>query len=376
MASGTAPLSLHLIPDLPSRTELEPHLARIDAQRWYTNYGPLVLDFEAGLREKLQRANPGHPAHLTTLSTGYHALELGLQALGLPQGAAVLVPAITFPACPLAVHHAGLTPVLADVAAENWQLTPEIARQAAKKHKIAAVMPVAVYGVPLDAAAWDKFAEETGIAVLIDAAAAVETQPLLSHGLVAHSLHATKPFGIGEGGALVAADPAIIARVRQLSNFGTVERIAQDWGTNAKLSEFHGAVGLAQLARWDAIKTKRRALLQTYQTALVGLPVQLQPGIAQAVPSLLMLDCAPHPAALVRAALQAAGIATHQTYLPALYRHPAFTALQRVTVTGDSVETCPNAEHLAAHVVGVPFHPFMNEGNVQHVANALKQALA
>lgn len=375
MASGTPPLSLHLIPDLPSRTELEPFLARIDAQRWYTNYGPLVLDFEAGLRAKLQRANPGHPVHLTTLSTGYHALELGLQALGLPPDAAVLVPAITFPACPLAVRHAGLTPVLADIAAENWQLTPAIARQAAQKHKIAAVMPVAVYGVPQDAAAWDKFAQETGIAVLIDAAAAVETQPLLRHGLVAHSLHATKPFGIGEGGALVAADPDVIARVRLLSNFGTVERIAQDWGTNAKLSEFHGAVGLAQLVRWETIRTKRQALLQTYQKALAGLPVRFQPDIAQAVPSLLMLDCAPHPAAKVRAALQAVGIATHQTYLPALYRHPAFTALKRVNATGDDVDICPNAEHLAAHVVGVPFHPFMGANDVSVVADALKTAL-
>lgn len=376
MASVASPLGLHLIPDLPSRAELEPFLARIDVQRWYTNYGPLVLDFESGLREKLQRANPGHPVHLTTLSTGYHALELGLQALSLPPGAAVLVPAITFPACPLAVRHAGLTPVLADVAAENWQLTPEIARQAAQQHKIAAVMPVAVYGVPLDAVAWDMFAQETGIAVLIDAAAAVETQPLLHHGLVAHSLHATKPFGIGEGGALVAADPAIIARVRQLSNFGTVERIAQDWGTNAKLSEFHGAVGLAQLARWETIKAKRRTLLQSYQTALQGLPVRLQPGIAKAVPSLLMLDCAPRPATMVRAALQAVDIATHQTYLPALYRHPAFTALKRVTVTGAGAEICPNAEHLAAHLVGVPFHPLMSEGDVATVAVALKTALA
>lgn len=203
------------------------------------------------------------------------------------------------------------TPILADVSAENWQLTPETARLAGQKHKIAAVMPVAVYGVPLDAAAWDKFAQETGIAVLIDAAAAVETQPLLHHGLVAHSLHATKPFGIGEGGALVSANPDIIARVRQLSNFGTVERIAQAWGTNAKLSEFHGAIGLAQLARWDAIKTKRRTLLQQYQQALSGLHVRLQPGIAQAVPSLLMLDCAPHPAAVVRAALQSGWAPQH-----------------------------------------------------------------
>ncbi len=374
MASASPHLSLHLIPDLPDSGALAPQLQRIDAQRWYTNYGPLVLDFEAGLKNLLQAANPGLDFALTTLSTGYHALELGLRALNLPQDARVLVPAVTFPACPLAVRHAGLTPVLADIDV-NWQLSPAIARAAVASQRIAAVMPVAVYGVPLDSAAWDAFTQETGVPVIIDAAAAVETQKLPRHCLVAHSLHATKPFGIGEGGALVGSDAALIARVRQLSNFGTVERIAQAWGTNAKLSEFHGAVGLAQLARWASIKAKRRVLLTQCQHALAGLPLRFQPAITQAVPSLLMLDIAPKPAAAVRAALQAQGIATHQTYLPALYRHPAFAQLDRVTVDGNLTETCPQAEYLAAHLVGVPFHPFMTSADIAAVAAALQAAL-
>lgn len=375
MTSAQSNLHLHLIPDLPDSAALAPHLQRIDAQRWYTNYGPLVLDFEAGLKALLQTANPGLEFALTTLSTGYHALELGLRALGLPTGAKVLVPAVTFPACPLAVRHAGLTPVLADIDPQ-WQLTPAIARAAVKQQGIAAVMPVAVYGVPVVGAAWDAFVQETGVPVIIDAAAAVEIQQLPRHCLVAHSLHATKPFGIGEGGALVGCDAALIARVRQLSNFGTVERIAQDWGTNAKLSEFHGAVGLAQLARWTSIKAKRRVLLAQYQHALAGLPLKFQPGIAQAVPSLLMLDVAPKSVAAVRAALQAQGIATHQTYLPALYRHPAFAQLDRVTADGTLTETCPQAEYLAAHVVGVPFHPFMTSADIATVTAALQAALA
>jgi dTDP-4-amino-4,6-dideoxygalactose transaminase len=366
-------LSLHLIPDLPSAAALLPNLQRVEAQRWYTNYGPLVLAFEAGLKALLQQANPTVDFALTTLSTGYHALELGLQALDLPQGASVLVPAVTFPACPLAVYHAGLTPVLADIAAENWQLTPAIARQIATQHKIAAVMPVAVYGVPVDAAAWDAFVQDTGIPVLIDAAAAVETQKIPQHCLVAHSLHATKPFGIGEGGALVGA-AALITKVRQLSNFGTVDRIAHTWGTNAKLSEFHGVVGLAQLARWPEIKARRAALLAQYQAALAALPVRLQPAIEQAVPSLLMLDCAPVLASAVRAVLQAQGIATHQTYLPALYRHPAFAELQRFSVEGCAVEHCPHADRMVQHVVGVPFHPFMTDDDVMRVVAALQLA--
>ena len=376
MSGGVQTLSLHLVPDMPDAAMLLPWLRQIDANRWYTNYGPLVQAFEAGFLSVVRPLPAGRLPALTTLATGYHALELGLRALRLAPGGAVLMPAMTFPACPLAARHAGLEPLFADVDPVNWQLTPAIAAACAARHKIAAVMPVAVYGVPVDAAGWDAFTAETGIPVLIDAAAAVETQVIPRHCLVAHSLHATKPFGVGEGGVLIGGDSGLIARVRQLSNFGTVERIAQDWGTNAKLSEYHAAVGLAQLARWDAIKAARRALFHDYERAFAGLPVRMQGGAGAAVTSLLMLDVRPRTARAVMDGLRARRIAAHQTYLPALYTHPAFAGVTRLAADGSAAAVCGVIAGLERHLVGVPFHPFVRGEDLARLAEALDALLA
>ncbi|MEJ0062428.1 MAG: DegT/DnrJ/EryC1/StrS aminotransferase family protein [Alphaproteobacteria bacterium] len=371
----------HLVPDLPSADELLPWLRRIDAQRWYTNYGPLALELE---RELLGLAG-GEGVALTTLATGYHALEFGLRVLDLPPGGHVLMPAVTFPACPLAAIHAGLMPVLADIDSASWILTPEIARNIAEKNAIAAVMPVAVYGVPVDAKAWDDFTHETGIPVLIDAAAALGAQEIPQYGLVAYSLHATKPFGIGEGGALAGRDAERIARARELSGFGCRERITHSFGSNGKLSEYHAAVGLAQIARWPGIKARRAALLEQYRAALAPLPVRFQPGIENAVVSLLMVEGEGIDAPRLMWDLPKRGIAVHQTYLPPLYRHPAFTryavasAHGEVSVADDVIDAkaalCRNAEYMTWHVIGLPFHPFMEPEDIAMVAEALAKPL-
>ncbi len=375
----------HLIPDLPDADALLPWLRRIDANRWYTNYGPLVLEFERQLSLMLSTANAGRHLALTTLVTGYHALEFALRAFDLPASGHVLMPVVTFPACPLAAIHAGLTPFLVDVDSSRWALTPAIARRVAERHPVKAVMPVAVYGVPLQTVEWDEFTRETGIPVIIDAAAAVETQQIPQHCLVAHSLHATKPFGIGEGGVLVGANANApwIARAFELSNFGSRDRIAYSPGTNGKMSEYHAAVGLAQMQRWVGIKERRLTLLQRYRTALTGLPVSLQVEIDRAVPSLLMVSCRGRTAAEIIAGLQERGIAAHQTYLPPLYQHPAFAACPTVSadgrriVTGSDIEAkksiCPGAEYMRRQICGLPFHPFMDDEDIVAVVAALQE---
>jgi len=116
-----------LVPDLPSAAELLPWLQRIDANRWYTNGGPLVREFEQRLGEFM-----GGGASCVTLSSGMSALELGLLALGIGAGKRVLLPALTFPATALAVSRCGAEPVLCDVAAGTWSMTPAIAREAVR----------------------------------------------------------------------------------------------------------------------------------------------------------------------------------------------------------------------------------------------------
>src|SRR5271154_5400309 len=111
-------LGMHLIADLPSADEIRPYLERMDASRWYTNFGPLLREFEQKLTALLAAADPAPelgPIHVTTIATCYHALEVGLRLLGVTPGGKVLIPAVSFAACPLAAQHAGGTIIFADV---------------------------------------------------------------------------------------------------------------------------------------------------------------------------------------------------------------------------------------------------------------------
>ena len=80
-----------LVPDLPEAVNLQPWLERIDATRWYTNFGPLVREFESTLAHAL--AGTGTLPEVVSLNTGSAALELGMAALDLPPNAQVLMPA-------------------------------------------------------------------------------------------------------------------------------------------------------------------------------------------------------------------------------------------------------------------------------------------
>ena len=354
-------------------------------QPLYSNFGPLNGLFEQKLTGLLGAANG--ELRLTTVMTCYHALQIGLQLLDLPEGAKVLVPAVTFPACPQAVRHAFAEPVLGDVDPVTWQLTPAIARRVATRMKLAAVMPVAIYGIPVPSAEWDEFANETGIPVIIDAAAAVESQTIPQRCLVAHSLHATKPYAIGEGGLLVSRDPQLIVRAKQISNFGTHLRMTLQDGTNAKLSEYHAAVGLAQFARWQGIKQRRKAVFGLYRQAIAaaGLPLRFQAGIDDAIVGALMLQSDAGAAETIHAALQDAGIAAHRMYLPPLYEHPYFSSRMVVSADGENYTgtdalrkagLMTGSEILNRSLFGLPFHSALSEADIAYVIERLGAVIA
>lgn len=383
-------LSRYVVPDMPSADELLPYLRQIDHNKWYSNFGPLVTEFERRLARHLSAtADKERSAdiHLTTVMTCYHALQIGLQLFRLPKNAQVLVPAVTFPACPLAVHHAGAEAVLADIDRDSWHLTPDIARRVAGQMPIHAVMPVAVYGVPVPVKAWDQFSEETGIPVIIDAAAALEVQDIPRHGFVAHSMHATKPFGIGEGGILISRNRDLINEARCLSNFGTEQRISIKDGSNAKMSEYQGAVALAQLDRWATVKQKRQDQFTHYRKLFEksGLDLKFQGGIEQAIVSALMLKAPGKNAGKILDSLNANGILAHRMYLPPLYHHPHFSNLTIVNSEGKSLPGgvsknqkkafMKNSEMMLESIFGVPFHTFMDQDDMVCVIKILAETV-
>lgn len=359
-----------LVPDLPSAADLRPWLERIDANRWYTNHGPLLCEFEERMTAIVRGRDP---VFCVGLASGMAALELGLRALNAGPGCRVLMPALTFPATAQAAVRCGAEPVFADVCPQRWILSPEIAREAMARIRVDAVVPVATFGCPLPAAEWDTLARDTGVPVLVDAAAALGQQRVGGLAHWAFSLHATKPFGIGEGGLFVTGSADLAERVRRIANFGFECRIVQVAdGTNAKLSEYAAAVGLAQLERWPALLARRHAVFRAYRDALAELPsVSLQVGAHDAPATLCVL--LPVAADCVAGLLARRGIETRRWYVPPLNRHPPFAGAR--CVGPDGHDRLPVTERLAERLLGLPFHTRLDAAAVHRIVGALRDAL-
>jgi dTDP-4-amino-4,6-dideoxygalactose transaminase len=358
-----------LVPALPAAARLLPYLARIDAARRYTNFGPLNAEFEQRIAG--EAAPAAVTAQVATVANATLGLELALQSMDLPAGARVAVPAITFVATATAVRRAGLEPLLCDVDPATWCLTPALAAEALR-HGARAALPVATFGAALDAEAWDRLAATQGVRVLVDAAGAFGSQRIGAHADVVFSFHATKSFGIGEGGAFASASPSRVARVRTLSNFGIdlPSGLVEECGTNAKLSEYHAAVGLAAFEDWPQVRAARAALSARYRAALAAacpwLRFQATPhGAVDALLTVALPDTL--DAGRAAAMLAARGIETRRWYCPPLHRHPAFAQAPRVG-------TLDVAERLSRALLGLPFFPGLSDAAIEYVAAALRDA--
>lgn len=368
-----------LLPDMPTADDLMPWLRRIDAARRYSNFGPLTGELEVALGAQFSAANRA-PVYVTTVNNATAGLELALIALDLKPASRVLVPALTFVATATAVVRAGHVPVIADVDPHSWLLTPSLARDAAARMRLAAVMPVATFGCPHDMQAWNAFSADTGLPVVIDAAAAYGNQWDCGGATLVFSLHATKSLAAGEGGIVASRDARMVARVRQLSNFGisldaraiTPVGQVEISGTNAKMSEYHAAIGLANLARWPAHSAQRIALYERYQGAL-GAVAALRPAW-QRTPAAITrtLLCFRVPVAGMREAIELAcaqaRIDTRRWYLPALNRHDGFTELP---VCGP----LPVADALSNELVGLPFHTRLPTADLRRIVDTVTRAV-
>lgn len=361
-----------LVPDMPVQGELAPYLARIDAERWYTNFGPLATELEERSARFFAPAGTGAP-QIVAMANATLALELALIALSLAAGSRVLLPALTFVASAASIVRAGHVPVLCDVDASSWLLTPEIAERVAGEARAAAVMPVATYGCPQDPAQWDRFTQRTGIPVVIDAAAAFANQSRLGKSAAIFSLHATKSLGAGEGALVVSSDRRLLEELRRLSNFGIhlPEGLVHRAGTNAKLSEYHAAVALASLDGWVQRSARRIEVHRRYLDRLaascpnVRLQERAADGVYSIMPVLLPEGIAASP---VAAGFAGQGIETRRWYCPTLEQHPAFSAMP---VAGGLAVSRILSERLLA----LPFHTRMDDADVARVCDALANLL-
>jgi dTDP-4-amino-4,6-dideoxygalactose transaminase len=355
-----------LRPWLPSQEQLAPYLKAIDHSRVYSNFGPHVCALERrlashyGLRDET----------VTTVANATLGLALTLMAQDAAPGSLCVMPAWTFAASVNAAVLAGLVPFFVDVDPSTWALDPDaIDKEIAKAPaKVGAVMVVAPFGRPLDYAAWDDFKTQSGLPVVIDAAAAFDSLQVAETPAVV-SLHATKVLGVGEGGFVACRDASIVRSVRHRSNFGfDATRTAAILGMNAKLSEYHAAVGLAALDAWPQTRRGWMATAGAYRGELArSNRVTLQPGFGETwISSTCVVTVDEELSAGIQEALTAGGIETRMWWGRGAQNQPVAAHFPRTRL--------PVSEYLARATFGVPFYRDIEPDTVKRLTGILLDA--
>lgn len=352
-----------LRPKLCGSEAIIPYMQQIDANRWYGNYGPLVQAFEA----RVANIFAAPASQVVMLANGTLALTVALQALEIPRGSLCLMPSWTFTATPAAALAAGLNPVFMDVDRDTQIITPALVREALKslKKPVGVVMPVSAFGAPLDVEAWDRFTEETGIPVVIDAAAAYDSfvsgTMAIGRTPVMVSLHTTKICGIGEGGLLLSSSADTIFRIRKIINFGFEnDRLSHRMAINAKPSEYNAAIGMAMLDNWDANRAAWARVQSYYIDALAkeGIQCWMDKNYVTTTCNILV----PDKAVAFAKALRAHGIDTRRWWETGCHVQPAYRALP---IAGELTST----QYLGQTMLGLPGALDLTEETLRYICD-------
>ncbi len=255
-------------PDVPAPALWAGYLDEAYANRRFTNFGPLSRRLEAAFADKWG----GAETVCVAASSATAALAAPLIAEGIE--GTVLLPAFTFPATLAAVKMAGAVPVLIDVDASEWTIAPDALENAMRDVEVNAIILLAPFGLKRDFSTHIRIAARFGAKVIIDNAAGLGVDRAYPEAdasvFEAYSLHATKPFAIGEGG-MIFAHASRGDVLRSALNFGLATWTRTDgphWGVNGKLSELHAAIGLAALHRYDDRIERRRSMARAYMSRI------------------------------------------------------------------------------------------------------------
>lgn len=309
-------------------------------------------------------------SHAVGVANGTDALQLTLTALGIGPGDEVIVPANTFIATAASVAMVGASVVFVDVDPSTLLMTARTLA-AAITPRTAAVIPVHLYGQPVDMESLLAVADAAGIAVIEDAAQAHGArwsgQRIGSFGRAAcFSFYPGKNLGaLGDAGAVVTNDPDLAERVRRLSNHGRGQGKYTHHvvGTNSRLDNLQAAMLLVKLSRLDAWNTARRAAAARYDELLSSF-VELteQRPEAESVHHLYVIRTEDRDTLKKR--LHDDGIASGLHYPIPCHLQPPY-----IDSNGGPLPVVEGAAH---RILSLPMFPHMSETQIEATARAVQ----
>ena len=349
---------------------------------WLTT-GPRVKEFES------QFAGYVGAQHAVAVSSCTAALHLALAAIGLHENDEVIVPTMTFAATGEVVLYFNAKPVLVDSLRGSFHMDPQ-AMERAITSRTRAILPVHYAGYPCEMDEILQIAERNGLKVIEDAAhalpASYKGRPVGSLGdITCFSFYATKTLTTGEGGMITTADPDAADRMRRLSLHGiskdawkrysaegTWRYDVLEAGYKYNFTDLQAALGIAQLAKCEAMRLSRAAIAARYDAALGGadsFEIPTFPEDVEHAHHLYVLLVNPDALRIGRdrviEELKARGIGTSVHFIP-LHLH----SLYRDRL-GYRAGQFPNAEERFERAISLPIYPGMSDGDVDRVIESL-----
>ncbi len=353
-----------MVPDI-GKDELE-----LISQVFDTNFlteGKFTAEFEEKVGEYLGVKNA---IACTSCTTALHTV---FECLGI-KGKEVLVSDYTYPASAEAIILAGGIPVLADVELDSMNMSARILEEA-YNDKMEVFEPISWAGVPLESSVYDK-AKELNLIVVEDAAcslgAKIESEFV---GNIADfscfSFHPRKVITTGEGGMITTNNDEIASKCRSYKHFGAVGSSFENIGTNYKLSNVLGAIGLEQMKKIEKIVSNRNEKAKIYEENLEKVdgirPAYRKNGFRQTFQSYTCYVEKEGFRDKIRKALEEENIQSQiGTY--ALHLEPAYKNIKRVG-------NLENSEKLFYNSITLPLHKDLTNEDQERVCKIIKNSL-
>jgi perosamine synthetase len=333
--------------------------------------GPKVAQFESAF------ARQAGTKHAIAVNNGTTALIAALQVLDLEPGDEVVTTPFTFVATLNAILEAGATAVFADIREDDFNIDPgAVLDRLTPRSKV--LLPVHLYGQMADMDPLVRIADEHGLRILEDSAqsqgARYHGRAAGGYGLGTFSLYATKNMTTGEGGVITTDDDDLADRLRLLRNQGMRARYVYEMaGNNYRMTDLQAAIGIPQLARYDATVEARRRNAARLIEGLDGVPGVIAPATIDGrdhVWHQFTIRVTPEARVgrdeFVQQLLER-GVGSGVYYPKLVFDYDAYREHPLVRMS-----EVPVAERVVREVVSLPVHPALTDDDLAHVIASVR----
>ncbi|MDB5164323.1 MAG: hypothetical protein JWS12_941 [Candidatus Saccharibacteria bacterium] len=359
-------------PEFPQIEEVAKDLELIYNNNYYSNNGPIYYKFINAMESYL-----GQGLHVVALNNATTAMMLVMKACFKSDKKYVALPSFTFPAGPLATQWCGYVPLFFDIDKNTLQPSQASFKQIYRKYgkDMAGILLINEYGIGNDQIdEWESLSKDLDIPLIIDSAPGIgSTYPdgklLGARGSCEiFSMHATKPFGIGEGGLITTKDKGLAESIESLKNFGFDDhKLADKEGLNAKITELDCAIGLRILKNYETILRKRRNVYASYERLLINKRVRFIPFADKASIQFATILVAADERSKILRNLKDNKIEARTYYAPPLHYQPLFKDSPR----GD----LKNTEEISKQVISLPVHNDMATETIEFICRVVEEAM-